>query len=103
MRLETNARAFPVAALIEKTARITGLPRSAITGPRKIAPLVKARWAVIRAARRTTDRSLSQIGRVLGGRDHSTIINGARRAETLIAADPEFARLCGLLEEGKDK
>lgn len=39
----------------------------------------------------------TQLGRELGGRDHSTIGNLARRAEAMRAADPAFAAAFGAL------
>ncbi len=41
--------------------------------------------------RETTDLSLPQIGRLYGGRDHSTVLNSLRRAEATIDADPQLA------------
>lgn len=52
--------------------------------------LAYPRFAAYRLLR---DRGLTtpQIGRMLGKRDHSTIIHGLERAETLLRTDPEFA------------
>ena len=41
--------------------------------------------------RELTDLSLPQIGRLYGGRDHSTVLNSLRRVEAGLAEDPELA------------
>jgi len=42
--------------------------------------------------REATDLSLPQIGRLYGGRDHSTVLNSLRRAEALMSSDSGLAR-----------
>ena len=41
--------------------------------------------------RELTDLSLPQIGRLYGGRDHSTVLNSVRRVEAGVAEDPALA------------
>ncbi len=42
--------------------------------------------------REETDASLPQIGGVLGGRDHTTVIHGCEKVAAEIAQDAEVAR-----------
>jgi hypothetical protein len=42
-------------------------------------------------ARKLTERTLPEIGRHMGGRDHTTIMYGIRKIEAEIDADPEIA------------
>jgi chromosomal replication initiator protein len=49
--------------------------------------------------RELTDLSLPQIGRLYGGRDHSTVLNALRRAETGLADDPRLAERVAELRE----
>lgn len=51
--------------------------------------LVHARWCVM-ASMRKRGSSLPQIGRRLGGRDHSTVAYGIDRAEYFAERSPEF-------------
>ena len=37
-------------------------------------------------------QSYAQIGRLLGGRDHTTVIHGFRRIEALLDSDPDVRR-----------
>ncbi len=62
-----------------------------LVGPARTATPLRARQVAILLTREATDLSLPQIGRLFGGRDHSTILNSLRRAEASIAAEPELA------------
>lgn len=53
--------------------------------------LCRARYAAWHIIRRQRRFSLQQIGQAFDFRDHSTIINGLRRAEYLLQHDPDFA------------
>ena len=48
-------------------------------------------------AKQLTPRSLPEIGRMFGGRDHTTVIHAVRKVEELIAADPAIAEDVDLL------
>ena len=50
-----------------------------------------ARFAAWRLMRHETGLSLPQIGRLLGHRDHSTVINGIKAADRLLIDNPDFA------------
>jgi len=87
-----------VNALVERAAELTGMSRHRIIGETKTPDGFLARCAVVRVAR-DTGRSLKQIGRVLGNRDHSTICSAYRRALELERTDVDFATLVRLLRE----
>lgn len=57
-----------------------------------------ARHLVMYVARRMTNKSYPQIGRALGGRDHSTVIKGEQAAKRRLAADTEYAALAARCE-----
>lgn len=48
--------------------------------------VVKARWELFYRLRETGRYSLPQIGRAVGGKDHSTVINGIRQHEAMLQA-----------------
>lgn len=54
-----------------------------LTGPRRDRPVVTARHVAARLLRDCTNMSLPSIGRALGGRDHTSIINSLRRYNDL--------------------
>lgn len=80
----------PVAkAVIEDVSLKHGLDRRDLVGPRRFKELVVARNEAAYRLRQETSLSLPQIGRLLGGRNHATIIHGiARHAATLSQEAP---------------
>jgi chromosomal replication initiator protein len=67
-----------VKQIIERICRATGVSKYDVLSNRRNAELVFARHAVMYWACRRTGLSLPQIGRLLGGRDHTTILHGKR-------------------------
>ena len=67
---------------------VTGLD---ILSERRTAAVLPARFGACWLARRLTPLSLPEIGRSLGGRDHTTILKAVERAEEMRAADPAYA------------
>ena len=49
--------------------------------------IVMARGVAMLLARQRTDKSLEQIGRFFGGRDHTTVMHGCRKTEQLLKSD----------------
>jgi chromosomal replication initiator protein len=66
-------------AFIEGAARYFGVPISAITGPSRAKPVAEARHFTMYLLREIAQLPLKQIGRLLGNRDHSTVIHGCRK------------------------
>jgi chromosomal replication initiator protein len=56
--------------------------------PRRMGGLVRPRHIAMYLARKLTIRSLPEIGRLFGGRDHTTVLHAVRRIEKLRAEDP---------------
>jgi chromosomal replication initiator protein len=48
-------------------------------------------------AKKLTPRSLPEIGRRFGGRDHSTVLHAVRKIEELLLTDEHLAREVALL------
>lgn len=84
--------------LVERTAELTGIPRGKITGQDRTPDSCMARFAIVRVAK-DEGKSYAQIGRVLGGRDHSTMFSGYQRAKEFERKDADFATLVRLLRE----
>jgi chromosomal replication initiator protein len=61
-----------------------------ITGPGRNAAAVRARQVAMYLTRELTDLSLPEIGRLYGGRDHSTVLSSIRRVQARAEADPEL-------------
>jgi len=75
----------------EQIAAEFGVSRSELVGSTRAAKPLRARQLAILLTRELTDLSLPQIGRLYGGRDHSTVLNALRRAEARLATDPHLA------------
>lgn len=73
------------------TADLHGITPEQLRGRSRSAKSVRARQMAILLTRETTSLSLPEIGRLFGGRDHSTIHNALKRAESLVESDPTFA------------
>ena len=61
--------------------------------------MVEARWAAWYLARKLTDHSLAEIGRRMGGRDHTTVLYGLNEAERLLKESPIFEERVGMISE----
>ena len=76
--------------------------RNDILSSRRTANVVRPRQVAMYLAKILTPRSLPEIGRRFGGRDHTTVLHAVRKIEGLVARDPglaaEVAQLSTLLE-----
>lgn len=68
----------------------TGMAVKEIVGPRRLAPVVRARFAVYWISVYALQLSLPQVGRKLSRRDHTTVLMGCRRANEFREKDPAF-------------
>jgi chromosomal replication initiator protein len=87
-----GARQTPVEEIQERVSAAFGISRAELVGTTRAATPVGARQVAIYLTRELTDLSLPQIGRLYGGRDHSTVLNAIRRAEARFGEDAELAR-----------
>lgn len=58
----------------------------------RIKPIVTARQVAMFLIKKHLDKSLVEIGRAFGGRDHTTVINAVKRTETQQSKDSDLAR-----------
>lgn len=65
--------------MLEEVAEQTGFTKHEIIGPQRNVDLVAARHYLMWRLRRETTWSLPEIGRFLGGRDHTTVLHGVRK------------------------
>jgi chromosomal replication initiator protein len=75
----------------ERVAAAFAISRAELVGSSRAATPLRARQVAILLTREATDLSLPEIGRLYGGRDHSTVLNSLRRAETRLSADAGLA------------
>lgn len=86
--------------VLARTAEWSGFDAGDLVGPSRKAPLVWHRHLAIAAIRRSTELSLTQIGAIFGGRDHTTIIHALRRIDGAAKWRPEVEARLRLLSAG---
>lgn len=78
---------------VRAASEVFGVPVEDVTGPRRFRKFMEPRRAAMHVARRY-GQSFSHIGRVIGNRDHSTVIYAVRDVEHFLdGRDPKFARM----------
>jgi chromosomal replication initiator protein len=75
----------------QRVAENFGISRAELIGSSRAATPLRARQVAIFLTRDLTDLSLPQIGRLYGGRDHTTVLNSLRRVEASLDEDAELA------------
>jgi len=81
----------------QRVASSFGISPAELVGSSRAATPLRARQVAILLTREATDLSLPQIGRLYGGRDHSTVLNSLRRVEASLSTDPDLSRRIGEL------
>ena len=81
----------PVEEIQQRVSSAFGISRAELVGATRAATPLSARQVAIYLTREMTDLSLPQIGRLYGGRDHSTVLNSIRRAEARCGEDAVLA------------
>ncbi|MEL6570016.1 MAG: chromosomal replication initiator protein DnaA [Pseudomonadota bacterium] len=64
---------------------------SDMLGPRRVRTFARPRQIAMYLAKQLTNRSLPEIGRSFGGRDHTTVMHGIRKIEELLESDQQVA------------
>jgi len=82
-----SAQATSVEEIQQQVAERFGISRAELIGSSRAATPLRARQVAIYLTRELTDLSLPQIGRLYGGRDHSTVLNSLRRVEASLGED----------------
>jgi chromosomal replication initiator protein len=79
-------------------ARQYNVSRSDLLSSRRTANVVRPRQVAMYLAKTLTLRSLPEIGRRFGGRDHTTVLHAVRKIENLVGNDPALADEIELLK-----
>ncbi len=86
-----SRRPTSVEEIQQRVAEGFGISRAELVGSSRAATPLRARQVAIFLTRDLTDLSLPQIGRLYGGRDHTTVLNSLRRVEASLDEDLELA------------
>lgn len=79
-------------------ARQYNVSRSDLLSSRRTANVVRPRQVAMYLSKTLTLRSLPEIGRRFGGRDHTTVLHAVRKIEALVGKDPVLADEVELLK-----
>jgi chromosomal replication initiator protein len=86
-----SSASSPVEEIQQRVSTAFGISRAELVGSTRAATPLRARQVAIYLTRELTDLSLPQIGRLYGGRDHSTVLNSIKRIEARCGEDEALA------------
>ncbi|MGD2143141.1 MAG: chromosomal replication initiator protein DnaA [Anaerolineae bacterium] len=92
-------RELPANEIIDRVAHHFGLQSSQLKGRSRKRDIARPRQIAMYLIREETDASLPQIGGLLDGRDHSTILYGCERVADLLEQDVDFRREVNALRQ----
>lgn len=77
--------------VVRAVCKYFDLTKSQLTSARRTAPVVYARQIAMYLCKYHTTKSYPEIGRRLGDRDHTTVLHGHRKVESMILKDAALA------------
>jgi chromosomal replication initiator protein len=95
--LRANDRKVSIEEIQRKVAEHYNIRLADMIGPKRIRVVARPRQIAMYLAKQMTSRSLPEIGRRFGGRDHTTIMHGVKKIEELRSADHSLAEDIDLL------
>lgn len=95
-----NSIPLPTISNIQRAvAKHYSVSRNDLVSERRTARVVGPRQVAMYLVKTLTPRSLPEIGRYFGGRDHTTVLHAVRKIEGKITTDPVLAGEVGRLKE----
>ncbi|WP_435256959.1 chromosomal replication initiator protein DnaA [Thioclava sp. FR2] len=89
--LRTSEKRLSIEEIQRKVAEHYNVRLSDMIGPKRLRTIARPRQVAMYLCKQLTSRSLPEIGRRFGGRDHTTIMHGIRKIDELMAADSQMA------------
>jgi len=89
--LRHSDRKITVEEIQRKVSDHYNIRLSDLIGPKRVRTFARPRQVAMYLAKTMTSRSLPEIGRRFGGRDHTTIMHGVRKIEELKQQDSQIA------------
>lgn len=90
--LRGGERRITVDEIQKATSEHYGMKQSDLISERRTRAVARPRQAAMWLAKTLTSRSLPDIGRRFGGRDHTTVLHAVRRIEELRVGDAQLSR-----------
>jgi chromosomal replication initiator protein len=89
--LRASDRKLTIEEIQRKVAEHYNIRLSDMIGPKRLRVIARPRQVAMYLAKQLTPRSLPEIGRRFGGRDHTTIMHGVRKIEDLMSTDSQLS------------
>jgi len=96
--LREASRKVTVDEIQRKVSEHYNIRLADLIGPRRYKTVARPRQIAMYLAKQLTSRSLPEIGRRFGGRDHTTVMHSVRRVEELRNEDSQIAEDIELLQ-----
>uniref|UniRef100_UPI002FD3E9D8 chromosomal replication initiator protein DnaA n=1 Tax=Wolbachia endosymbiont of Pentidionis agamae TaxID=3110435 RepID=UPI002FD3E9D8 len=97
--LRSNHRSTTIEEIQKKVAEFFNIKIIDMHSSKKLRSLARPRQIAMYLSKKLTQKSLPDIGRSFGGRDHTTVIHAVKQVENLIKSDTEFASTINLLNK----
>ena len=88
--LKAHDRRVTIEEIQKRVAEQWGIRLTDMTSARRSRNVARPRQVAMYLAKHFTDRSLPEIGRMFGNRDHTTVMHAVTRVTELMAQDPDF-------------
>jgi chromosomal replication initiator protein len=89
--LKANDRRVTIEDIQKRVADHYGIKISDMQSPRRSQSVARPRQVAMYLAKALTSRSLPEIGRKFGGRDHTTVLHAVKKVEEVKTLDREFS------------
>ncbi|MEO7382889.1 MAG: chromosomal replication initiator protein DnaA, partial [Paracoccaceae bacterium] len=89
--LRASDRKLTIEEIQRKVAEHYNIRLSDLIGPKRLRNIARPRQVAMYLSKQLTLRSLPEIGRRFGGRDHTTIMHGVKKIEELMATDSQLS------------
>jgi chromosomal replication initiator protein len=95
--IRANDQTVTIDEIQRRVAEHFNIKMAEMTSARRARQVARPRQVAMYLAKQLTPRSLPEIGRKFGGRDHTTVMYAVRKIEELVASDRAFAEDVELL------
>ncbi|MFK7939496.1 MAG: chromosomal replication initiator protein DnaA [Roseovarius sp.] len=89
--LRASERKISIEEIQRRVAEHFNIRLSEMIGPKRLRTIARPRQMAMYLCKQMTSRSLPEIGRRFGGRDHTTVMHGVKRIEELRSQDAQIA------------
>ncbi|MGB0960608.1 MAG: chromosomal replication initiator protein DnaA [Halocynthiibacter sp.] len=89
--LRASNRKITIDEIQRKVSEHYNIKLSEMIGPKRVRSIARPRQVAMYLAKQLTSRSLPEIGRRFGGRDHTTVMHGVKKIEELMPIDNQIS------------